>query len=120
VGPHCSFCGASTGPFLEVEGLFTVLMYVGCQAARRSSPRPWTPNTRGKMDARDPDQPTELLVRPDFGEPWLQWTCPLAGCGHRVMLPWELEEHTAAEHPGWTATFQAEGMRVAYGRSGLG
>ena len=38
MGPRCSFCGASTGPFLEVEGLFTVLMCVGCQAARSSSP----------------------------------------------------------------------------------
>ncbi len=123
MGPRCSFCGASTGPFLEVEGLFTVLMCVGCQAARSSSPRPGLPTNRGEMGTRGPDQPAELLVRPDFGKPWLQWGCPLAGCDHRVVLPWELGEHAAAEHLGWTATFHAEEMRVVYRRAagqGLG
>jgi hypothetical protein len=79
VGPRCSFCGASTSPFLEVEGLFTVLMCVGCQAARSSSTRPGLPTTRGEIGTRGPDQPAELLVRADFGKPWLQWGCPLAG-----------------------------------------
>ena len=31
---HCSFCGSTSGPFSEVEGLFTVLMCADCQAAR--------------------------------------------------------------------------------------
>jgi hypothetical protein len=31
---HCSFCGSTTGPVTKVEGLFTVLMCVDCQAAR--------------------------------------------------------------------------------------
>jgi len=48
---------------------------------------------------------------------WLQWGCPLAGCDHWVVLPWELGQHAAAEHPGWTATFHAEEMRVVYRRA---
>ena len=31
---RCSFCGATSGPFIKVEGLFTVLMCADCQAAR--------------------------------------------------------------------------------------
>jgi hypothetical protein len=87
VGPHCSFCGSSTGPFLEVEGLFRVLMCAGCQAARS-----------GDLG--------ELLAHHDPGEPWLKWGCPIKGCGHRVIGPWELEDHTAAEHPGWEARYE--------------
>jgi hypothetical protein len=30
----CSFCGATSGPYTEVEGLFTVLMCADCQAAQ--------------------------------------------------------------------------------------
>jgi hypothetical protein len=30
--------------------------------------------------------------------------CPIKGCGQWVLGPWDLEWHTAAEHPGWTAT----------------
>ena len=89
MGPHCSFCGTSTGPFREVEGLFTVLMCARCQAAR-------TPARR----------PLELLADHDPGEPWLKWGCPLEACGHRVIGPWELEDHTAAEHPGWVAVYE--------------
>jgi hypothetical protein len=35
-----------------------------------------------------------------------KWGCPLEGCGHRVIGPWELEDHTAAEHPGWVAVYE--------------
>jgi hypothetical protein len=87
VGPHCSFCGTFTGPFSEVEGLFTVLMCTGCQAARSG----------------------RQVVLPglhDPGEPWLKWGCPIEGCGHRVIGPDELEGHTAAEHPGWVARYE--------------
>jgi hypothetical protein len=31
---RCSFCGATAGPFSNVERLFTVLMCADCQAAR--------------------------------------------------------------------------------------
>ena len=83
MGPHCSFCETSTGPFQQVEGLFTVLMCADCQAS-----------------------PAELLAHHDPGEPWLKWSCPIQGCGHRVIGPWELEEHAAAEHPGWVARYE--------------
>ena len=88
MGPRCSFCGTSTGPFREVEGLFTVLMCAKCQAVRICP------------------TPARAARRPRPGEPWLKWGCPLEGCGHRVMGPWELEGHTAAEHPGWVAVYE--------------
>jgi hypothetical protein len=34
VGPHCSFCGTFTGPFSEIEGLFTVLICIPCLEVR--------------------------------------------------------------------------------------
>jgi hypothetical protein len=87
VGPHCSFCGTSTGPFREVEGLFTVLMCTSCQAARSTDP-------------------AELLALYDPGESWFKWGCPLEGCGHRVIVPHDLAGHAAAEHPGWVARYE--------------
>jgi hypothetical protein len=33
------------------------------------------------------------------------------------MLPWDLEPHTAAEHAGWSASWQAEQLRGIYRRS---
>jgi hypothetical protein len=36
VGPHCSFCGTFTGPFSEVEGLFTVLVCIPCLEVRQA------------------------------------------------------------------------------------
>jgi hypothetical protein len=38
---RCSFCGATTGPFSKVEGLFTVLMCADCQAARGRGSGPY-------------------------------------------------------------------------------
>jgi hypothetical protein len=32
--------------------------------------------------------------------------CPLDGCGQWVIGPWDLEAHTAAQHPGWVATYE--------------
>jgi hypothetical protein len=87
VGPRCSFCGTSTGPFREVEGLFTVLMCARCFDARHAPAG-------------------ELLALQDPGEPWFKWGCPLEGCGWRSIGPEELEGHTAAEHPGWMATYE--------------
>jgi hypothetical protein len=108
VGPRCSFCGTSTGPFKEVGGLFTLLMCGACQAVR-SAPAP---------------QPAELVVHANMREPYLQWACPLAGCQYRAELPWPLERHAVAEHPGWTATFEdgdqeqrADLWRVTYRRT---
>ncbi len=104
VGPHCSFCGTFTGPFSEVEGLFTVLICIPCLEVRQA-------------------QPDTLLGLHDLGHPWEQWGCPIQGCGQWVIGPWDLEGHTAAEHPGWTATYELlrpypnQRQRVVYRRS---
>ena len=64
----------------------------------------------------DPDQPPELLALAyhDPGEPWLQWSCPVQRCSYRVVLPWDLEQHTAAKHPGWVAVWESELERVVF------
>jgi hypothetical protein len=51
VGPHCSFCGTFTGPFSEIEGLFTVLICIPCLEVRLA-------------------QPDTLLGFHDPGQPW--------------------------------------------------
>jgi hypothetical protein len=102
VGPHCSFCGTTEGPFLAVEGLFTVLMCTGCQTARRG-------------------RPAELLADHDPGHPWLHWGCAL--CEYRAVEPQALGVHTAAEHPGWVARYEIvrpyphQRLRVVYRQS---
>jgi hypothetical protein len=104
VRPHCSFCGTSTGPFSEVEGLFTVLICIPCLTVRQAPAG-------------------QLLALHDPGQPWLQWGCPIEGCGRWVIGPWELEGHTEAEHPGWIATYELlrpypnQRQRVVYQRS---
>jgi len=35
---HCSFCGATSGPFAKVEGLFTVLICIPCLGIRQAQP----------------------------------------------------------------------------------
>jgi hypothetical protein len=35
---HCSFCGATSGPFAKVEGLFTVLICIPCLEVRQAQP----------------------------------------------------------------------------------
>jgi hypothetical protein len=37
-GGHCSFCGATSGPFAKVEGLFTVLICIPCLEVRQTQP----------------------------------------------------------------------------------
>jgi hypothetical protein len=104
VGPHCSFCGTFTGPFSEIEGLFTVLICMPCLEVRQA-------------------RPDTLLGLYDPGQPWLQWGCPIEGCERWVGHPLELEWHTEAEHPDWTATYKLlrpypnQRMRVVYRRS---
>ena len=39
-GGHCSFCGATHGPFAKVEGLFTVLICIPCLESARPNPTP--------------------------------------------------------------------------------
>jgi hypothetical protein len=52
------------------------------------------------------DRRDTLLGLHDPGQPWEKWGCPIDGCGRWFIGPWELEWHTAAEHPGWTATYE--------------
>ena len=104
MGPRCSLCGTFTGPFSEIEGLFTVLICIPCLEVRLA-------------------QPNTLLGLHDPGQPWEQWGCPIKGCGRWVLGPWYLEWHTAAEHPGWTATYELlrpypnQRQRVVYRRN---
>jgi hypothetical protein len=37
-GGHCSFCGATSGPFAKVEGLFTVWICIPCLEVRQAQP----------------------------------------------------------------------------------
>lgn len=102
-GSHCSFCGTADGPFLEIEGIFAVLMCAACQAARRAR------------------KSAQLLADHDPQQLWWQWGCPL--CEHRATAPWDLEGHTTQQHPGWTAMFEIvrpdppQLLRVLYHRS---
>jgi hypothetical protein len=104
VGPHCSFCGTFTGPFSQIEGLFTVLICIHCLEVRLA-------------------QPNTLFGLHDPGQPWAKWGCPIEGCGQWFLGPWYLEGHTVAEHPGWTATYQLlrpypnQRQRVVYRRN---
>ncbi len=58
MGPHCSFCGTFTGPFSEIEGLFTVLICIPCLEVR--------------LAQRD-----TLLGLHDPGQPWAKWAVQL-------------------------------------------
>ena len=51
MGPRCSFCGTTAGPFLEVEGALRLLMCGDCQAARGHNPSPYPALTRAELRA---------------------------------------------------------------------
>jgi hypothetical protein len=63
VGPRCSSCGATAGPFLEVEGAFRLRMCGDCQVARRGSATA-APTTQAATG-----EPAELLADHDPGRP---------------------------------------------------
>ena len=48
---RCSFCGATSGPFNKVGGLFTVLMCADCLATRGHGAGPYPVMTRAEMRA---------------------------------------------------------------------
>jgi hypothetical protein len=57
-GGHCSFCGATRGPFAKVEGLFTVWICITCLEVRQPrsdlrlglhGPGPYPPMTPAEM-----------------------------------------------------------------------
>jgi hypothetical protein len=51
MGPRCSFCGTTAGPFLELGGAFPLLMCGDCQAARGHNPSPYPTVTRAELRA---------------------------------------------------------------------
>jgi len=59
-GRHCSFCGATGGPFAEVEGLFTVWICIPCLEVRQAQP-----GTR--LGRHDPG-PSPLMTRSELRE----------------------------------------------------
>ena len=104
MGPHCSFCGTFTGPFSEIEGLFTVLICIPCLEVRHA-------------------KPDTLLGVHDPGQPWEQWGCPIKGCGQWVLGPSYWSGTPRPSIPGWTATYELlrpypnQRQRVVYRRS---
>ena len=58
---RCSFCGATSGPFIKAEGLFTVMMCADCQAARGHGSGPYPVMTRSEMRAGLDLMPTWAL-----------------------------------------------------------
>jgi hypothetical protein len=98
VGPHCSFCGTFTGPFSEVEGLFTVLICIPCLEVRQA-------------------QRTCCLASTTRATHGNRCGCPIQGCGKWFIGPWDLEWHTAAEHPGWMATYKLAEDLMPFGNN---
>ena len=43
-----------------------------------------------------------LLGFHEPGQPWQKWGCSVDGCGEPFTGSWDLEWHTAAEHPSWS------------------
>jgi len=59
-GGQCSFCGATSGPFTKVEGLFTVWICIPCLEVRQAQP-----DTR--LDRHAPGS-YPLMTRPEMPE----------------------------------------------------
>jgi hypothetical protein len=60
---RCSFCGATSGPFSTVGGLFTVLMCADCLATRGHGAGPYPVMTRAEMRAGLDLLPTWALAQ---------------------------------------------------------
>jgi hypothetical protein len=102
VGGHCSFCGATRGPFAKVEGLFTVLIYVPCLEVRQAQP-----STR--LGRHDPG-PYPLMTRGEVRE------------SLELLLSWVRAQKAAANRQLITVMRQrlAAGEQVAPDVSGAG
>jgi hypothetical protein len=60
---HCSFCGATSGPFARVEGLFTVLICIPCLEVRQvQRDTRLSPHDPGPYPAMTRDQLRESLA----------------------------------------------------------
>jgi hypothetical protein len=69
---HCSFCGATSGPFAKVEGLFTVWICIPCLEVRQArpgirlglhDPSPYPPMTRSEMRESLESLPSWVLAQ---------------------------------------------------------
>jgi len=58
---RCSFCGSTSGPFGEVQGVFAVLMCAECQATRGHGAGPYPTMTRAELRAGLDLLPTWVL-----------------------------------------------------------
>jgi hypothetical protein len=68
---RCSFCGSTTGPFSEVEGVFAVLMCVDCQAARGHGTGSYPAITRSELRDGLDLLPTWVLERKAAANRWV-------------------------------------------------
>jgi hypothetical protein len=92
---HCSFCGATSGPFAKVEGLFTVWICIPCLEVRQAQPAT-------RLGRHDPG-PYPLMTRAQMRE-------------SLALLPsWVLAQKAAANRQVIAATRQrlAAGEQVA-------
>jgi hypothetical protein len=64
---RCSFCGSTTGPFSQIEGLFTVLMCADCQATCGHGTGSFPVMTRTQMRAGLDLLPTWVLEQKAWG-----------------------------------------------------
>lgn len=71
MGPHCSFCGTSTGPFRKVKGLFRVLICIPYLEARQAQPDTLLgrgkPSTAPRSNFRDPSRGSAVAKARDAG-----------------------------------------------------
>jgi hypothetical protein len=64
-GGHCSFCGATRGPFATVEGLFTVWICISCLEVRQAQPDTRLgPDDSGPYPLMTPAEMRESLALP--------------------------------------------------------
>ncbi len=73
---HCSFCGATSGPFAKVEGLFTVLICIPCLEVRQ-------PHSDTRLSLHDPG-PYPAMTRVQMRE------------SLKLLPSWVLEQKAAA------------------------
>jgi hypothetical protein len=65
---HCSFCGATSGPFAKVEGLFTVLICIPCLEVRQAQPAT-------RLSLHDPG-PYPAMTRAEIANPGVKQLHP--------------------------------------------
>jgi hypothetical protein len=80
-GGHCSFCGATRGPFATVEGLFTVWICIPCLEVRQ--PRP---DTRLGLHDPGPYLPMSSAEMRESLELLPSWALQQKAAGNRQVI----------------------------------